>query len=414
MRKKEKKIHPGCAFKVKVNALNTALDRVNSLLRVDGIPIQDQTVAFRTDLYPDYLVIQAGKHGSYVMVKCLAEIETAGYFTTNIAIPWLSYGSEYVRMEYDPENRNVKYKGNIRGTFVTIGDLDAIEIPELTDPSLHIPFGAVHRVVTTALFNANVLEEQEDVLIILEVNTLSSRRKGKLNEQELPRKKSSDKKPATHELRVVVFDRQRAAVVCETCPASEDMPMSSFSSGHLFAFLQKCTGEERTGSIGLRVTPEQILLQTATCISVTPSVENTLGDPTRDFTKEYKDKPPLFTLTLDTEKHMQHFTDVLSVQGGPRTKLSSGSDENAGHVVVTLKKGNVHLQVSGSVAQGSITIKPVSSTGSGEVAVKGTFIVESMSLVHPSKVVYTVWEKMIRQVASGRTHTHHYFGTVDR
>jgi len=409
---KGKKGTQECEFTVEVEALHKGLDRCHQLLNTDGIPIQDQKLAFRTDMRDDTLVLCGGYQGTYVEVDVPCEVTTKGYFVTNIAIPWLNYGSAKVSMKYNAAKRCIEYKGRIKGTFVTTGKFETImeSQPKKQKPTLKLPFAALHEVVSTVFFNASVLEEQEDVLILLECTELAKPKKTK---GKKIKRKAKDKEPdATHELIATVFDRARAAVVKEYCTASKAMDQVSFGSGHLWTFLTKCTSDERKGDIAITINEDFCVLQTPNCISVTPSIENELGDMTKQFLSHYKDEDALFSFELDTDEHSAPVVSVLSVRGGPRTKLSTGSDETASDVALSLQKGKITLSVRGEVGSGKVTFKPLSSSGSGKIILKGTFLVEAMELVSPAKAQFTVWSKMVRQVAVGRHYAHHYFATV--
>jgi hypothetical protein len=411
--KKPKAQNNRCSFVVKVADLNACLGRIHGLMNVDGIPVQDQFVAFRTDLEDGKLVLQAGRQGTYVEVRCPAEISAKGSFVTNIAIPWLTYGSATVSMVYDPSEKNVKFKGSISGSFATTGKLNEIlenKVP-LRKPVL-IPFAKLSAVVSTVLFNADVLDDHEDVLVLLGITKLAKPVKTK----SAKIKRKGEKAETTEvgfALRATVFDRTRAAIMERTCAASSEMPVGSFGSGHLFTFIQKCVGEERKRPIKMSITEDFIGLDTGECLSITPALDNALGDATDDL-YSINDKDALFSFTLSTDDHVDPFVNVLSVQGGPRAKLATGSDETAAHVEMILdKKGKVTLTVKGNVATGKTTFNSEDAQGSGRIVIKGTHIVEAMSLVNPAKVRVTVWRNIVRQSVIGHALTDHWFGTVD-
>lgn len=416
--KGSKKPKQQCHFVVKTSDLNEALSRISSLMGVDGIPMLDQFVAFRTDVEDGKLFLECGRHGTYVRTHCPAEIKAKGMFVTNIAIPWgMSFGAAKVEMEYDPKSRAVNYKAGIRGNFQTTGKFSEIE-ENRVDPGgmVGVSFAKLHRAVNTALFNADKLEEQEDVLVLLSISEMADDDPSKGKSSKIKRKKDKGKKDKGTEyvLRAVVFDRLRAAIVEVSTRATAEMPMGSFGSGHVFTFLQKCSGEERKAPIAIKITEDYIALKTDKCLSVTPYIENKLGDQTALIEGNFDEKNALFSFTLDTEKHQDPFINVLSVQGGPRAKLSSGSDETASNVLMTVdKSGKITLEVNGSVAQGKTRMQADSVKGSGKVTLKGTHIVESMSLVSPAKVEVTVWPEIVRQVVVGQRKTVHWFGTVD-
>lgn len=401
----------GCSFTVNVAEFDGALARINRMLGADGIPTIDIMVAFRTDVEDGKLVFQAGTAGSYVEMSIDADVHTKGMFVTNIVIPWLSYGSKDVTLTVTPDGRAVEYKGRIKGRFITLaGKLKEIEGNRREPKKLmKLPYSTLNEIVSRTLFDADVLEDHEDVIIMLEVKKLDKPEKSK--KAGVKRKGEKDKK-VTHYMRAVVFDRQRAAVVEKLCEVGKEMPLVSFGSGHLYTFLQACQDDERKGAVSVSITDDFIYMATPTFTSITPAVENVMGDITEEFLGQFKDKDALFTVDLDTDEHIQPFNDVLSVQGGPRSKLSASADAAASQVAVTVSKNKVNLSVKGNVASGSTSFKPLAHKGTGRIALDGIFVVDALSIVGNKKVRLTVWPKMVRQVVLGERHTYHYYATV--
>jgi len=403
-----------CEFSVETEALNRALGRVNTLLNVDGIPIQDQLVVFDAQK-SGTLVLSAGYDGTYVRLEIEASVKRSGFFVTNIAIPWLSYGSKKVTFIHEPKKRAVSYSARIKGHFVTTGSRDRVEKHAAKRPKgyVSLPYSTLYRVTNTALFNADTLNDNPDVLLLAEVSKLDT--PVDADGSPIKRKKDRDKKkdkPLTHKLRMVVYDRHRAAICEEPCRAKGPFGPKSFGSSHMWAFLQQCPTEQRKGNVVLGMTDEVVYAEVPGLVAVSPLIEETIVDMTQKFLPNYRDDDALFRFTLSTEKSHDAVAAVLSVRGGPRSKLTASSDENESRLMLQLRGKTLRMGVKSDLGRGAVAVKCEDAVGGGKTVVTGTYLMEAMSLVDPAIVEYTVWPTMIRQVARGRFKTEHYFATL--
>lgn len=415
-KKKSKKLDEkptaGCKFEIKREEFLGALTRVHELMKVDSVPVTEQILVVTAEQATCQIVFESGCEGAYVRVTVPAiRVHRGGYLVTNIAVPWLKFRSDEIEFDYSADSGSVFYRsGAMKGTFVTMGTQKQVvrNLPDKPPSMVEVEKKALHDALSTVLFNADTIDDNPDVLVEVGVIELEKKKV-----KDPIKRKGKNPQQLTHQIEAVVFDRHRSAFCRLPCDSKQGFEPKVFGSSHIWTFITKMNSEEKVIRMGLD--EDTVWLESDSCLSVTPVISsNVQAEQIRTIlTEQFPDSSINFSFEINTSALLDSAQSVLSVRGGPMKKLSAGKDPNEARLVIKSKGGLLSLNVKGETGTASTRLKLKGKhSGEGSVTVDGTFLVEAISLVDPSTVVFSFWKKIVRVDVPSHHYTRNFFSTM--
>ena len=394
-RKQKKETVPmtACRFRVNSSEFLAALMRVSTMLVVDKIKPEDQKVVI-TARDDGTILVECGSSGSYCSVIVDAKVAKAGYFATNITIPQLRYGADEVMFTTDPSNKKILYSSKIRGYFVSTATPDSVirNRPKKEPAMVSIPKHQFSQVYYTSYFNADVLEDNPDVLVRFDVDKLKK-----------PFKTSS-KKVMTHSIRVTVHDRHRAAFSSDFCTAgSTDAASGVFQASGMWRFLKSCTDGEDTLAMG--TDGAAMWIKTDRCLTISPVVHGDVKDVEAWAAGFHEDESD-FKFSVDTNIVLSALKQVASIK--------DRDPDSERRLKIKVKGSIVLLHMESSIGSAEQKIQAHKGTA-GSVDIDADFLINSLSLFKDNApAFFTVWESAIMMKVAGDHKSTHFFSTMAR
>lgn len=383
-----------CRFRVNSSEFLAALMRVSTMLVVDKIKPEDQKVVITANK-DNTILVECGSSGSYCSVIVDAKVAKAGYFATNITIPQLRYGAEEVMFTTDPDNKKILYSSKIRGYFVSTATPDSVirnRPKKEPDTMVSIPRYQFSQVYYTSYFNADIMEDNPDVLVRFDVDKL----KKPFN--------VTSKQKMTHSIKVTVHDRHRAAFSADFCTAGPTKKASGiFQASGMWRFLKSCTDEEETLSIG--TDGSAMWIRTSKCLTISPVVHGDVRD-VETWASGFHDDESDFKFSIDTDVMLSALKQVASIK--------DKDPDSERRLKVKVKGSVILLYMESGIGSAEQKVQAHSGTN-GSADIDADFLVNSLSLFKDnSPAFFTVWESAIRMKVAGDHKSTHFFSTMAR
>lgn len=379
-----------CRFKVATQAFLHGLGRVSSMLAINDVKAEHQRVLV-TAKEEGYILIESGSSGSYCKVKVTAEVVQPGYFCTQMQIPQLRYGGPTVMFSTDTEARRVKYSSRIRGDFVCSTNPDSIvrnRPKDKPENSMWVPVKKFSEVYQTAYFNADVAEDNPDVLVRYDIE---------------PKAKKGD--GPSHILRLTVHDLHRAAFSHDGISVKGKSGTGTFLASSMWKFLRGASQEEVSMMIG--ATDDSIWLHTDVCTSVSPRVHGNVRNVS-EWSNAFEDDESDFGFAIDTANLVEAVRDVASIHDG------DAESEYRLSMMVNKNGRKLKLVMESNIGKAEQEI-PIHSGQAGTVDVDSAFLLNSLGLFKENcPSFFTVWENALRMKVMGDHESTHFMSTLVR